>query len=984
MQFRYKRLKNSRISGAMFISKGAPFVFGLLIVMIFMWAGNATAQNKEIPSRIIGKIIDGENGEEIIGANIYLEGTTIGAGSDLDGTFMIENVPPGNYTLIVQMIGYRTLKLTHVEIKGGETKKFNLTLKPETLTTEEVVVEAKLMLNNEASLLKQRQKAAAVSDAISAEAFAKSGSGNAAEAMKLVTGASVMNGKYVLVRGLGERYSSTQLNGAELPTADPDKRSFQFDLIPTALLENIVTIKTFTPDQPGNFSGGIVNIGTKSYPESFMVDFSSTASYLSETTFNENFLSTARSSRDWLGMDSGLRNLPSLLSNPGTVIPSEIEARTNPEAARKLDQISKSFNPEMSPITRTAPFNQSYSLSIGNRIALFNRPLGYLVSLSYKSQANFYENGEVGRWKLTGKAANNDSLTNLIDLKDTRGVEKILWGGLATLTYKPHPLHEFSANLIYTQSGENEARYLVGKWPEQFLDNPNAFFETRALHYTQRNLKTYQLKGRHVFPAFGNMEFDWNAMFGLTRQDEPDVRFFSDNFAVRQFQGRDTVLYSISPAIYQLPARYFRNLNETMRNINFKLNFPFKQWQGLPGKLAIGGYFQDKDRQFRERLFEYRQGSAIRYNGNPGEFFSNNNIGIIGKDTLRNRFIFGNFIQESLNNALGGDYNGYERIRAAFLMFDIPVTRRLRMVGGIRYESTVLRVSDSDTTGKLDDRDWLPSINLVYHFGNNVNFRLAYGRTLARPNFREKAPYASYVFMNDVIFQGNIGLRRTLINNYDLRMEWFPRPGEILAISAFYKTFRNPIERVINLLYASEGAIVKYENVDFARVYGMEFEVRKQLDQLYKPLRNFFLGSNLSIVRSRVDIPSDELRLLKALDPEAKTYRPLQGQSPYILNIELGYNNPSTGTDIGIHYNVFGERLAEVSLGGTPNVFEQPRPMLDFSLSQHIAGGLYLNLNARNILDSRFRTVHHYKGYEYVRQDYRLGRTYSVGLKYSL
>ncbi len=302
----------------------------------------------------------------------------------------------------------------------------------------------------------------------------------------------------------------------------------------------------------------------------------------------------------------------------------------------------------------------------------------------------------------------------------------------------------------------------------------------------------------------------------------------------------------------------------------------------------------------------------------------------------------------------------------------------------MRYETTRLTVSDIDTAGYLNTNDWLPSVNLVYTIFPNSNLRLAYGKTLARPNFRENAPYASYLFMNDVIFQGNIGLQRTLIDNYDVRFEWFPRSGELIAISGFYKYFNQPIERVINLLYASEGAIVKYENVDHAVVYGMELEVRKQLDEIWSALKHFAVATNISLIHSRVNIPADELRLIRELNPNAADTRPLQGQSPYIVNAELIYNHPEQGTQASLYFNVFGERLAEVSLGGTPNVFEQPRPELNFNISQRIKNGMRLSFRAQNILNSSFRMVQHYKGHDYIRQEYSTGRTFSIGLTYNL
>lgn len=960
-------------------------LFYILFALLAIFLSTALPAQDLAPGRVLGKLVDAETGDPLIGANVLLEGTTLGASSDLDGTFIIMDVPPAVYTVVVMYVGYSETRVENLKVQPDQAAKLDLSIKPEVIESEAVVVEAALMKDTEASLLKKRQRATAVSDAISAEQISRAGSGNAADAMSRVTGASVVGGKYVYIRGLGERYSNTQLNGAELPSADPDKKAFQLDLFPSGLLDNIVTIKTFTPDQPGNFSGGIVDVGTKTFPERFTLNFSTAVVTNTLSTGEPGFLTYQGGGSDWKGMDDGTRALPEELSDPNVFIPPLNQARNNPELAADLDNYSNAFKTGMAPRTKTGPLNQRYAFSIGNQGQLFKRPLGYMVSFNYTTDASFYRGGQVGRWKLTGKVAENEELANQVLLSDTQGKEDVLWGGLATLNYKPHANHEIGGNIIRTQSGESTSRYLVGVWPEQFLDNPNAYFETRALRYVERSLSSFQFNGKHYLRPLGRMTFTWSGTIAETSQDEPDARFFSDNFAIQNFQGLDTTIYSISPSIYPRPARYFRNLEESSRNLNLQISLPFKQWSGQQSKFSVGAYYNQKERIFTEQLYEYWQGTGFRYNGDAEAFFSPPNIGIIGVDTLSNgyRYNFGNYIQKS-PNALGGDYSGDEEITAGFGMLEMPLFSRLRIIGGVRFEATRMEVFDDDTTGGIDANDWLPSVNLVYQLSPQMNLRGAYGRTLARPNFREKAPYASYDFANDVIFQGNVDLKRTLIDNFDLRWEWFARSGEIYAVSGFYKRFRNPIERVIDLRYASEGAIVRFENVEEAKVYGLELEVRKHLDELSGLLRYVRVGGNFSLVYSEVNIPENELLLIRQLDPNAGTTRPLQGQSPYIINLEMGYYNPALGSDISLHYNVFGERLSEVSLGGTPNVFEQSRPLLDVIYTQPVWSGLSLKLSGKNLLDTSYRTIHEYKGEKYVRQLYKLGREFSVGLSYQI
>src|SRR3990172_9001184 len=341
-----------------------PFI-KFLILTLFITLGESEEYYPQSVGIVRGKVVDASNGEELIGANILLQGTTLGAATDLQGNYFIKSVPEGKYTITISMIGYTKVTVTDAEVLRQRPLKLDVSLKSEAYKTDEVIITAKLMLDNEAGLLKNRQKSTSISDVISSEQISRSGSSDAGDAVKKVVGSTVVDGKYVFVRGLGDRYSNTQLNGVELPSSDPNKKSFQLDLVPTNLLDNIITIKTFMPDKPGNFSGGIVDIGTKSYPDKFTLKLLGSSSYNSSSTFSKNFLTYQGGGRDWLGMDDGKRGVPGILTNPELIIPKEATARFDQEQAQLLDEVSKSFIPQMSPVVKTAPINQSYSLSVG-------------------------------------------------------------------------------------------------------------------------------------------------------------------------------------------------------------------------------------------------------------------------------------------------------------------------------------------------------------------------------------------------------------------------------------------------------------------------------------------------------------------------------------------------------------------------------------------------------------------------------------------
>ncbi len=924
--------------------------------------------------KITGSVYDSESGDPLPGVNVIIDDTRMGAATDLDGRFFIRNVPVGNYSLTASMIGYARKTIKGVRVYGQKTAVINFALLPKALQGEAVVVEASPLTNTEAALLRNRQKAEAVSDAISAEAMSHFCTSDASQAMKLVTGASVVDGKYVYIRGIGERYTNTQLNGAALPSADPDKKAVQMDIFPSNLLENVVTVKTFTPDQPGNFSGGIVNIQTKNYPENLTIRFSSSSSYNSQTTLNSHFLAGDRGKYDWLALGSRTRGIPAQLQSAQAVVPDIGYAWTDRADALRLNNISRAFSPVMAPQLRKAPVNQNYSLSVGNQGSLFGRPLGYLASLTYNHTFSSYSNGHIGRWQLTGKVSDVNSLNYDYLLSDEKGSEEVLLGGLGSLAYKPSPDHNFRVNYLFTRSGESTARYLQGAFPRDLPDN--AVYETRTLRYTQREIRSTQMRCEHYFKNFLKMSIHWESSLTNSYQKQPDLRFFTDDYTLRNRPDRIDTLYAIHPAIYPVPTRHFRNLDEKNKTFNLKTSVPFSFRRGLTGKLKFGGSAINADRTFHERRFEYQQ-DKMRYDGHPDRFFMPANVGIV--DSTHGLYRFGNYIREA--SELRGNYQGTQEIRAGFGMVDLPVFGNFRVIAGARYETTRMEVVSQDSSlgpGKLKTADWLPSLNIVYNIFKNTNLRMAYGRTLARPTFREMAPYASFDFVNDYFFVGNADLKRTLIDNFDVRWEWFPTPGEILAVSGFYKRFKNPIERAI----LNVNGEVQFQNVNKATVFGAEFEVRKHLGKLIPQLDHFQLGTNVTLAHSRAAIPKEELLVIRNVNPNADASRPLQGQSPYIVNLDLVYSNEKTGTVFTAYYNVFGERVAAVSMGGTPNVFELSQPILNLTASKRVWKNLRFSLSAKNLLNPAIKKVHHFRGRDYVYEEYKRGRNISAGISY--
>ncbi|MBN1212488.1 MAG: TonB-dependent receptor [candidate division Zixibacteria bacterium] len=960
----------------------------LVLVIIFSLACYNVNAEPAPSGRITGKVVDAQTGEPLIGVSIYLEGTKLGAFTDLDGNYIIKNVNPGTYSLRAQMISYATITATDIVIADNEVQ-MNFQLSSKVYEVDDIVVKGQALKNTEAVMLKHRQAASAVSDAVSSEQISRSGSGDAAEAIKKVVGATVMDGKYVYVRGLGDRYSSTQLNGSPLPSPDPDKQAVPMDLIPANLLDNIVVQKTFTPDKPGNFSGGAVDLGTKEMPDKLSINFSTSASYNSQVK-GADLITYEGSGTDWLGYDDGSRDLPSSLTNPDA-IPDKTDAVNDYNKAVQLTKMSRALNDQLTPSTRRGPLNQSYAFSYGNQFRIFDKPLGIIASLSYSRKSSFYDNGFKGEWTLSGHDSVKTELDSEHELNDSRAKDEVLWGSLMNLAYRVHSNHRLGFTFMYTQNGESETRLLQGDNREMLgvEEDPDrkAIWTTRVLRYTERKLSTFQFKGEHILKG---ARLHWLTSFSNTNQNDPDMRFMSDHYRQRD----DLKFYNLQLSHYPPPTHYFRELEEKNREGQLDLTLPFKQWSGYAAKFKFGGAYLKKERDFSEWTYEV-QGLFNRYNSYGGDadaFFDEENVGyqitfdttIVGEDIVVDtniQMLDGGVVVNATNP--GSFYKGQQNINAGYGMLDIPLFKNLKMVGGVRYESTMMDVKQTQVPGstseEIDEGDWLPSLNLIYGLSNKMNVRASYGRTLARPTLREIAPWASEDFVGGRTLIGNPELEITKINNYDLRWEYFERPGEIFAVSFFYKKLENPIE--IAILNNNDDVMSK--NVAEGKLYGAEFEVRKRLDQLFSALRNFQLGANLTLVHSEVDIVEKEQVQLETSGFTDFT-RPLMGQSPYVVNVDLTYNNIETGTRATILYNVFGERLAYNAESATPDIYERPRNLLDFTLSQRMFGSMNLKFAAKNILNDEVKFSHEYKDQEFVYSSYNTGTTFTLGVTYDL
>jgi len=960
---------------------------GIFLFIIGLWVCGHSQT-----ATIRGKVTDGESGEVLLGATVRLfQGDAMkgGAYTDLEGTYTITTAP-GDYKLIISYVSYidDTLQVTATE----DEVAFNETLLFQDMQIREdlkVEIVARANRASTVNLYNQKRNSINTIDGVSVDLIQRTGDPDVASAMQRITGVTVEGGKYVYVRGLGDRYSKSTLNGAELPSLDPNRNTVQMDIFPSNLIDNVIVYKNFTPDLPGNFTGGLIDVRTKDFPDRFQLNVSASFGINDQASFQDDFLTYQTGDTDWLGYDDGTRELPQVIQDQldrGGVPSRTFDARDT-ETINALDRASKAFDTPIFPNRDQSSLNQNYQFSIGDQFDLFGRPFGYIASLTYRSNYSYYNpedhKGQTGRWKNTSSPGNiTETLNRELELADEQGGREVLWGTLVKLSYKPRTAHKFSLNYMHNQGGNSTARAMVGPIPS---DDIALQFQTRTLGYLERSMNVYQLQGEH---AFGSKEgqdakltMDWIASYTNSTQDEPDLRFFSNDFRINQ--SGDT-LFDIQPNLYPPPNRFFRELDE--QNLDIKVNFeiPFNGAGDQEGKIKFGGAYTDRQRDFIERRFEFREGQAAnKYDGDPAAYFAESNLGVfveqLGTSGLVRERVFVQDASEDRNA-----YEGEQTILGLYAMAEIPFTARLKSIVGARFEQTDATTTSNDQSldpGELDLDDFLPAVHFIYAIDENMNVRAGYARTLARPTFREFSPFVSFDFVGDFLLIGNPNLERTLIDNFDLRWEWYPSPSEVVTVSAFFKNFDNPIEKVINPEAAN--LELTYENVGSAEALGLEFEFRKTLGFISPSLANFQIGGNASLIRSRVDIEGSELELIQSVDPDREDRRPLYGQSPFAVNAELAYvDDVNAGIRASLSYNIFGERIAVVG-GINPNVFEQPRGLLNFSVRKAL-GNFAVRFRANNLLNPEYKQIQEYLGQEYIYQNYTVGRSYSLSLSYQI
>lgn len=926
----------------------------ILLALLLIVMANTYAQK----GFLRGKVIDTEIAEGLIGANIYIEGTTTGTVADFDGNYSLP-LEEGVYTIIFSSMSYTTVTVTEVNIATDNVTSLDVNMYTDVQQLEGVEITAEAINDSEAGILNVQKKSINTIDGMSSQTFTKLGDSNLSGAIKRVTGVSIEGGKYVYVRGLGDRYTKTTLNGMNIPGLDPDKNSIQIDIFPTAVLNNVMVYKTFSPDLYADFTGGVVNVETKDFPGEETTAISVGLSFTPGAQFNDDFILYNGGNTDWLGFDDGGRALP---FHKNTVIPSE--SQIDPE----LERLTRSFNPEMGVKNKTALPSGSITFNKGNQIDRENVTLGYNLVLNYNNAYKFFDQVETNNY-LKDSNLSETELFHDEGRKGVLGKNTIMWSALLSGAIK-FDNHSFSASVLRSQNGESTA---VKRINENYNQTGATLLED-VLTYTQRSVTNAIIIGKHSFEKFN---IEWRNATNWSSVYDPDFRITSISIT----DGDTTMNLGDGAGIN----RYYRDLNEFNESFKFDITVPY----GTKSKLKFGGLGLYKKRDFEILNYAFRLRSVGEISSNPDWFLQPKNIWTA--DSRKGTYVTGNF--EPANS-----YNAKQTNFAAYAMTELYVTADLRAVLGVRAEKAQMYYTGQNNSGSiiysnektLDELDFLPSLNLVYALSENVNLRGSFNQTLARPSFKEKSIAQIFDPITKRTFNGNIDLEQTNVNNMDLRWEYFAKPSEIIAVSGFYKTFENHIE---NVSFPTSPDDVKPRNAGSSYVYGVEFEVRKDLDFIAPSLNGLSLGANVSIIQSFVDMNMvyvDDANIKTEKESRESTKRDgevigdtrsMAGQSPYLINTYLNYSLYEAGLNFNVAYNVQGETLMVVGSGSVPDVYSVPFHSLSFNAFKTfgVTQRSKVTIGVDNLLNNSKDQV--YKGYNAADQIYA---TYNPGTQYSI
>lgn len=880
----------------------------LFLTTLFFASFMTLAFSNEENGKIAGKIIDKTLGEDLIGATVQIEGTTIGAVTDIEGKFLL-SVKPGTYTLVLNYISYKTEKV-QVDVKSNEVTYFNFAMEESSSKLSEIVITYTVQKSSSLALLTERKNAATVSDGVSAELIRRTPDRTTSDVLKRVTGASIQEGKFAIIRGMNDRYNAGYLDGAILPSTESDRKAFAFDVVPANLIDNLQIIKAGSPELMGDFGGGIIRINTKSVPEKFTQNISIGGQTHSLTTF-KGFTQFKRYSGENLNIVSDKRDLPALADGALKLSSTFPNSEQKAELARN----SAGFNHDWSNKSVDAMPNTRLAYSLGFPIKLSDdKKLGFILALNYSNTRRF----------AAGKINSFDGSGQTTKVNDQIFFQNITSGGLFNINYVAAKTQINFRNLLNVGSDNNT----ILRTGSGDLINGTEINNTATLLNHNRLINSIvslkQIVGANLFTI------NASANVASVRRRVPDYRIVS----YTKTPDDENYRLALGDFFNSSTGRFNSDLKETLAGANLDLSKDMNTAK-VKTTLKAGLALQTRDRSFSSRSFVY--------NGNQPSLVYNPEQDLAAGNIAGNRL----YLVEKTSDDIAY-YNGKQTVTAFYASADQRIFEKLRAVYGVRYENADIHVTNDKIgaeVARIQEGAVLPSANFSYSVTQKSNLRLAYYASVNRPEFRELAPFAFYNFDKNAEIRGNKDLQIARLQNFDVRYEFFPSGSQVLSVGGFYKSINNPIEFSIDI--TQPFTTFTFQNEKSAKIYGLEFEVRKNFDflgdnQLWSDIVVF---SNLALIKSRLSFDEGS---------QALAGRPLQGQSPYVLNAGIQYESEKSGWFGSLVVNRIGRRIAYVGVDPTfgdtrQDIFEAPRTVVDFQLGKNI-GKFNLKLTIGDLL----------------------------------
>lgn len=870
-----------------------------VFLLIFTFSLSALAQS----GKITGRVVDQSN-HAVIGASVKIVGTGTGTATDVDGRFTLNIDSKDSITIEISAVGYTPKSISGVMPGANEDLSVNLTTASNDLNTVTVKTSARRESTN--SLIQFQKNTNAVAQVISAEAIKRSPDRNTGEALKRVTGLSIQEGRYIIVRGLSDRYNQAMLNGVLLSSTEPDRKTFSFDVFPAAIVENIIINKTFIPEYSAEWAGGLIQINTRDIPTKNFLNVQLGTNFNTNTVFKD--IHTYPGGKlDWLGMDDGTRALPDNFPTR-----NEFAALSDAEKIEWGKQVAGGSWATEKKSGLFPTLGQSFQANGGFSTKLFGKDFGGAVTATYnRSVRNLsFDNTIFNVDNTSGNKATPSFAYN-----NNRYSEDVLWGALANFGLRLNPNNKISfKNLISVNSSD----YTTVRTGKDYESNATEGENVKAWEMGFRNNTFFntQLNGEHNISSW-NSKINWFGSFTILDQYIPNQRRLQYN--QDPAEGSPYLVLISGGASQRSGSVFYSNLNDYIYNFGGDVSKNFELF-GNKQTVKAGYNFQVKDRLYDAQPYyiPLPSDNPDLKAQDPSTIFDPENFG-----TADNLFHFDRQTNDNFR------YLANTILNAGFLQFDNAFTDKLRVVWGVRYEhydqliGSVYKTDPRYNNSIVDD--FLPALNITYKINNRSNFRIAGSQTVVRPEFRELSELAFYNFELGASVVGNPNLLRTKVTNADIRYEVYQRPGELFTIGGFYKFFDGPIEQAFNQTGAGSSSTFNFidnKNVS-AQSFGVEVEIRKKLD--FTPaFERFTVFGNVSYIYNRVKFQEESLD------------RPMQGQSPYLVNVGLQYDVEEIGLNTTLLFNQVGRRIAFVGNEQYPAIWEAPRPLLDLQVAKKI------------------------------------------------